>query len=66
LENRILNTISRRPLTIKELEGLTGLNRPELLKYIDILNSKNKILTKTVENEVFYSVSDETQPSVDR
>ncbi|MCK5220431.1 MAG: radical SAM protein, partial [Candidatus Aminicenantes bacterium] len=37
LESNILNTIVRRPLTIEDLIILTGKNRLEILKYIDVL-----------------------------
>ena len=54
LENSILNTISRRPLMIEDLEELTGKSRIELHKYIDILEKEKKIHTKIVKDKLFY------------
>jgi wyosine [tRNA(Phe)-imidazoG37] synthetase (radical SAM superfamily) len=55
LENNILNTIKRRPLTIEDLEILTGKNRLELFKYIDVLEKEKKVFSKVVGNKIFFS-----------
>jgi wyosine [tRNA(Phe)-imidazoG37] synthetase (radical SAM superfamily) len=55
LENNILNTIKRRPLTIEDLEALTNKKRLELFKYIDVLEKEKKIFPRIVENKIFYS-----------
>lgn len=55
LENTILNTIKRRPLTIDDLIVLTGKNRLELLKYIDVLEKEKKIYPKIVAENIFYA-----------
>jgi wyosine [tRNA(Phe)-imidazoG37] synthetase (radical SAM superfamily) len=55
LENNILNTISRRPITVEDLEALTGKKRLELFKYIDILEKEKKISHKIVEDKIFYT-----------
>jgi len=54
LENNILNTIIRRPLTIDDLEALTGKNRLELFKYIDVLEKEKKVSPKIVGDKIFY------------
>jgi len=54
LENSILNTIVRRPLTIDDLMALTGKNRLELLKYIDVLDKEKKIKPEIVGDKIFY------------
>ncbi|MCK4889361.1 MAG: radical SAM protein, partial [Candidatus Aminicenantes bacterium] len=48
LESNILNTIVRRPLTIEDLIILTGKNRLEILKYIDVLEKEKQIRTEIV------------------
>ena len=55
LENNILNTINRRPLTIEDLEALTGKNKLELFKYIDVLEKEKKIQAQIVGDKIFYS-----------
>ena len=59
LENNILNTISRRPLTIEDLIDLTGRNRLEILKYIDVLEKEKKIRSKISGNRIFFVVNPE-------
>lgn len=54
MENSILNTIKRRPLTLEDLETLTGKNRLELLKYIDILEKEKKIKAQVTGDKIFY------------
>jgi wyosine [tRNA(Phe)-imidazoG37] synthetase (radical SAM superfamily) len=53
-ESSLLNTINRRPLTIEDLEALTGKNRLEIFKYIDVLERERKIKPKIVDNKIFY------------
>ena len=55
LENNILNTIKRRPLTIDDLETLTGKNRLEIFKYIDVLEREKKVFPRIVGDKIFYS-----------
>lgn len=57
LESNILNTIVRRPLTMEDLEALTGKNRLELYKYIDVLEREKKIHTQIIDNKIFFLVS---------
>ncbi len=53
LENNILNTISRRPLTIEDLSELTKKNKVELYNYIDVLIKEKKIKEKIIEDKIF-------------
>ncbi|MCP5050564.1 MAG: radical SAM protein [bacterium] len=55
LEKNILNTINRRPLTIEDLEVLTGKDRVELFKYIDILEKEKKVAARIVGDRIFYA-----------
>ncbi len=54
LENNILNTIKRRPLTVGDLEALTGKIRGELFKYIDILEKEKMVKAQVIGDKVFY------------
>jgi len=54
LENSILNTLRRRPLTIEDLEAMTGKKRVEIFKYIDILEKEKKIAVKINQDKIFY------------
>lgn len=55
LENNILNTIKRRPLTVEDLEALTGKSRGELFKYIDILEKEKKVKAQVNGDKIFYA-----------
>jgi len=55
LEENILNTILRRPLTVQDLETLTGKRPAELLKYIDVLEKEKKIKPKVIGDKIFYT-----------
>jgi len=55
LEENILNTILRRPLTVQDLETLTGKRPAELLKYIDVLEKEKKIKPKVIDDKIFYT-----------
>lgn len=55
LENNVLNTINRRPLTIEDLEDLTGKNKLELFKYIDVLEKEKKIQAQILGEKIFFS-----------
>ncbi len=60
LENSIMNTIVRRPLTLEDLITLTGKNRLELNKYIDILEKEKTIRTEIVGEKIFFRPYSET------
>lgn len=55
LENNILNTIERRPLTIEDLEAITNKHRLELFKYIDVLEKEKKIKPTIVGDKIFFA-----------
>jgi len=55
-ENAILETISRRPCTIEDLEKILGLHVNEINKYLDVLDSDNKIETYRQERGIFYQL----------
>jgi wyosine [tRNA(Phe)-imidazoG37] synthetase (radical SAM superfamily) len=54
LEDDILATISRRPLDIDDLVQLTGKNKLEIFKYIDVLGKEKKIYSRIVGDKIFY------------
>lgn len=53
-ENAIIETISRRPCTLEDLEKILGLHVNEINKYLDTLDSDNKIETYRQERGIFY------------
>jgi wyosine [tRNA(Phe)-imidazoG37] synthetase (radical SAM superfamily) len=56
LENSILNTIRRRPLTIEDLMDLTGRSRVELFKYLDVLEKEKRIKPQITGARIFYTI----------
>ncbi len=55
-ENAIIETISRRPCTLDDLEKILGLHVNEINKYLDVLDSDNKIETYRQERGIFYQL----------
>lgn len=55
-ENAIIETISRRPCTLEDLEKILGLHVNEINKYLDVLDSDNKIETYRQERGIFYQL----------
>ena len=55
-ENAIMETISRRPCTLEDLEKILGLHVNEINKYLDVLDSENKINTYRQERGIFYQL----------
>ncbi|MCJ7524679.1 MAG: radical SAM protein [Candidatus Aminicenantes bacterium] len=55
LENSLLNTIRRRPLTIDDLAALTAKGEGELRQYLDILEKEKKIRPVIVGERIFYT-----------
>ena len=55
VESAILETIARRPCTVKDLSDILGKHINEINKYLDVLDEKNKIKTVEQERGVFYS-----------
>lgn len=55
LENSLLNTICRRPLTLDDLAALTSKGESELRRYLDILEKEKKIKPVIVGGRIFYT-----------
>ncbi|MBU4306984.1 MAG: radical SAM protein [Candidatus Aminicenantes bacterium] len=55
LENSLLNTIRRRPLTLDDLAALTAKGESELRQYLDILEKEKKIRPVIVGERIFYT-----------
>ena len=55
LENSLLNTIRRRPLTLDDLVALTGKDENELRQYLDVLEKEKKIKPVIVGQQIFYT-----------
>ncbi|MBU8891385.1 MAG: radical SAM protein [Bacteroidales bacterium] len=55
-ENAIMETISRRPCTLEDLEKILGLHVNEINKYLDVLDSEHKIETYRQERGIFYQL----------
>jgi len=56
-EEAILETISRRPCTLQDLEHLTGLHKNEVNKYLDVLEAAGKVTPENLERGVFYKIT---------
>jgi wyosine [tRNA(Phe)-imidazoG37] synthetase (radical SAM superfamily) len=54
LENSLLNTIRRRPLTLDDLGALTAKGENELRQYLDVLEKEKKIKAVIVGERIFY------------
>jgi wyosine [tRNA(Phe)-imidazoG37] synthetase (radical SAM superfamily) len=54
LENSLLNTIRRRPLTLDDLAALTAKDEHELRRYLDILEKEKKITPVIEGGRIFY------------
>lgn len=54
LENSILNTIRRRPLTLDDLVVLTGQERDGLRRYLDVLEREKKVEPRISGEKIFY------------
>lgn len=55
-ESAIMETISRRPCTLEDLQDILGLHINEINKYLDVLDSDNKIETYRQERGIFYQL----------
>jgi wyosine [tRNA(Phe)-imidazoG37] synthetase (radical SAM superfamily) len=55
LENSLLNTIRRRPLTLDDLVALTGKEENELRQYLDVLEKEKKIKPVIQGKKIFYT-----------
>lgn len=56
LENAILETISRRPCTLEDLEKILGLHINEINKYLGVLEESGKIESSRQERGAFYQI----------
>ena len=56
IENTILETISRRPCTLEDLQNILGLHVNEINKYLDVLDADGKLNTYRQERGVFYQI----------
>jgi len=54
IENAILETLSRRPCTIHDLEKILGIHMNEINKYLSVLEDAKKIDTTRQERGIFY------------
>ncbi len=54
LENSLLNTIRRRPLTLEDLMTLTAKGENELRRYLDVLEKEKKIQPVITGKRIFY------------
>ena len=54
IETAILETIARRPCTLDDLTKILGLHVNEINKYLDVLESEEKIKTVEQERGIFY------------
>jgi wyosine [tRNA(Phe)-imidazoG37] synthetase (radical SAM superfamily) len=55
-ETAIMETISRRPCTLDDLSELLGMHINEINKYLDVLDTENKIESVRQERGLFYQV----------
>ncbi len=56
MESAILETISRRPCTLEDLSNIIGTHINEINKYLDVLESENKIEVSRQERGIFYQI----------
>jgi len=50
----IISALSKRPLTIFEMEKMTGMKRAEIVKLLHLLENKNVIKSKNFSENTFY------------
>ena len=55
-ESAILETIARRPCTLEDLADILGLHVNEINKYLDVLESEDKIESVRQERGLFYRI----------
>ncbi len=56
LENVILETVARRPCTSLDIIKITGLHINEINKYLDVLETKDKITNFRLNDRLFYQI----------
>ncbi|MDF1571381.1 MAG: radical SAM protein [Bacteroidales bacterium] len=57
-ETSIISTISRRPCTVDDLVKMLGLPIMEINKYLDVLESENKITHVVQSRGIFYQIKE--------
>lgn len=57
IETTIVETISRRPCTLDDLTKILGLHINEINKYLDVLESEERIETIEQERGIFYQMN---------
>jgi wyosine [tRNA(Phe)-imidazoG37] synthetase (radical SAM superfamily) len=62
LENAILETLSRRPCTLEDLEKILALHVNEINKYLGVLEESGRIITFEQERGTFYKLSHQHHP----
>ena len=58
IETAIIETIARRPCTLDDLTKILGLHINEINKYLDVLESEEKIKTVQQERGTFYQIKE--------
>ncbi len=53
-EQHILNIIKRRPVTIEDIQRISGLHRHEIIKHLDILKTQKKIQMTDYDGYQYY------------
>lgn len=56
IEDLIIETIHRRPVTLNDLATITGLPIVEINKYLDVLEKEKVIQSKIINNNVFITI----------
>lgn len=56
VEDLIIETIHRRPVTLNDLSSITGLPVVEINKYLDVLEKEKIIQSKIINNNVFITI----------
>jgi len=54
IEEEILRTLKRRPLTVEDLSSFLGLHQNEVIKYITVLEEKEKIKSQFHRGQRYY------------
>lgn len=57
-ETAIMETIARRPCTLKDLMEILGIHINEVNKYLAVLEDENKIISETGDRGVFYRIKE--------
>ncbi len=58
LENSLLNTLRRRPLTLADLARLTSMHQLEIRKYLDLLEQDGLVYPEISEDKIFFRARD--------